>query len=189
MTHKSDMNENDLNLYKKIQTGDRIAFEILFKRYYVSMVAFANTFLHDLDNAENLVQETFVKLWENRRKYEIKSFKNYLLVAVRNSCQNDLKKNKKSVLYDNLNETGELAQQENYSDFKVINQINNVIEKLPEQRKKIFKLNRLDGLRYKEIADKLNISPKTVEVQMGKALKFLRTQLLELKKQVYHTIL
>jgi RNA polymerase sigma-70 factor (ECF subfamily) len=180
-SNKPDDNE----IFFRIQEGDPLAFELVFKAYYIPMVGYANTILHDMDMAENIVQNVFVKLWENRTKYHIKNLKGYLLVAVRNSCNNEFKRihheNEYQKQLDNNILTGTL----NFSDSVVMDKINQVINQLPEQRKRIFKLSRLEGLKYREIAKKLNISPKTVEIQMGKALKFLREHLMELKKQVY----
>ena len=177
------------NLFDLIKKGDEMAFELVFKEFYASLTAFAHTFLHDIYLSENIVQNVFIKLWEKRMQYEITSLKSYLFIAVRNSCNNELKRIKSERSYKNSLSQEEFIKSENYSDTRTLEEIINTIEKLPEQRKKIFKLSRLDGLKYREIADKLKISPKTVEVQMGKALKFLRENLLELKKQVYIILL
>ena len=188
MPQNADKN-NDQITFALIKNGDEEAFEKMFKQYYVQLTAFAHTYMHDIDLAESLVQNVFVKLWEKRKQYEINSLKSYLMIAVRNNCHNELKRKqherdlKLSVRPDDIIENA------NYSDSGTLERINQTIEKLPEQRKRIFKLNRLDGLKYREIAEKLNISPKTVEAQMGKALKFLRENLLELKKQVYSILL
>jgi len=179
----------DSTLFKRIQNDDSKAFEILFREHYIHLVAFANTFLHDIDNAESIVQEVYVKLWENRKKYIISSIKGYLMVAVRNSCHNELKRIKHQHTYEQSFTNEDVIQTYDYSDSGVMRKISTIINQLPEQRKKIFKLNRLEGLKYREIAEKLNISPKTVEIQMGKALKFLRENLGELKKQVYNILL
>ncbi len=180
---------NDIILYEKMTKGNRYAFEILFKKYYIKMVAYANSYLHDIDNAENIVQNIFVHLWENKKNHKIKTPKNYLTIAVKNSCLNEIQKHRNQIKYKNSLQSEDFIIQTNYSDFKMMEYIKKAIDELPEQRKKIFKLNRLDGLKYKEIAEKLNISIKTVEVQMGKALKFLRSQLVDLKKQVYQILL
>jgi len=176
---------NDQRLFARIKQGDEKAYEHLFKQYYVSLTAFANTFVHDLDMAEGIVQNVFVKLWEKRSQYEISSVKSYLMIAVRNGCHNELKRVKHERDFKSTVRMEDVIETTNYSDSGVMDLIAQVIELLPEQRRRIFKLNRLEGLKYREIAEKLSISPKTVEVQMGKALKFLRIRLLDLKKQVY----
>jgi len=175
-------------LFEKIKNDDERAFEQAFKENYVHLVAFANSFLHDIDNAENIVQNIFVKLWENRKQYNISSLNGYLMIAVRNSCNNEIKRIHHERIYQQSIENEELIDNIKFSDSRIMDKISTIINQLPEQRRKIFKLNRLEGLKYREIATKLNISPKTVEIQMGKALKFLRENLVELKKQVYHML-
>ncbi|WP_075591588.1 RNA polymerase sigma-70 factor [Labilibacter marinus] len=182
-------NNSAENLFGLIKQGDESAFEELFRLHYVSLTAFANSFMHDLDIAESIVQNVFVKLWEKRSKYEINSLKSYLMIAVRNSCHNELKRLQHERSYKKTITSEDVIAEVNYSDSGVMERISETINQLPEQRKRIFKLNRLEGLKYREIAERLNISPKTVEVQMGKALKFLRENLLELKKQVYNILL
>ena len=182
-------NHNGHNLFDQIKKGDERAFEQVFRAHYTSLTAFAHTFLHDIDLSESIVQNVFVKLWEKRKQYEISSLKSYLMIAVRNSCHNELKRIKSDRTYKSSLKNEDLVEMANFSDSGTMEKIAQTIEKLPEQRKRIFKLNRLDGLKYREIAEKLNISPKTVEIQMGKALKFLRENLLELKKQVYNILL
>ena len=181
--------DSQQNLFSLIKKGNERAFEQVFKEHYANLTAFAHTYLHDFDLSESVVQNVFVKLWEKRKQYEVTSLKSYLIIAVRNSCHNELKRIKNERAYKRTVQTEALVEVANYSDSGTMEKIAQTIEKLPEQRKKIFKLNRLEGLKYREIAEKLNISPKTVEVQMGKALKFLRENLLELKKQVYHILL
>ncbi|GAF05144.1 RNA polymerase sigma-70 factor [Saccharicrinis fermentans] len=183
---QSTTQNNDQRLFNRIKEGDEKAYEQLFKQYYVSLTAFANTLVHDLDMAESIVQNVFVKLWEKRRQYEITAVKSYLIIAVRNSCHNELKRVQHERDFKNTVCMEDVVEMVNYSDSGVMEHIAQVIELLPEQRRRIFKLNRLEGLKYREIAEKLSISPKTVEVQMGKALKFLRVHLLDLKKQVYY---
>ncbi len=188
MLKKNNIN-NDKFFFSRIKRGDKKAFEQLFKQHYVHLTAFANTLVHDLDLAESTVQNVFVKLWEKREKYDISSIKSYLLIAVRNSCHNELKRLQHQKSLNDLVLDEDMVETVNYSDFGAMEKISKTIDLLPEQRKKIFKLNRLEGLKYREIAEQLNISPKTVEIQMGKALKFLRDNLLELKKQVYNILI
>ncbi len=176
---------DDVLLFEAIQYGDVTSFEILFKKYYSKLVTFANSYLHDLDKSESITQEVFVNLWDHKNKYQISSLKSYLYTAIRNRCNNELKR----ISYDNRYkaqiDTKSQAIYMQYSDDRLLNYIYKVIDELPEQRKKIFKLNRIEGLKYKEIASLLNISTKTVENQMSKALKYLRIHLMDLKKQVY----
>ncbi len=188
MSHINDKNIDEV-LCVLIKKGDTQAFEKMFRKYYARLTAFAHTFMHDLDLSESIVQSIFVKLWEKRAQYEITSLQSYLMIAVRNSCHNELKRQKHELNLKNMVEPDYGIETFNYPDAGAMQQIKDVIEQLPEQRKKIFILNRIDGFKYREIAEKLNLSQKTVEAQMGKALKFLKENLLELKKQVYHILL
>lgn len=158
-------------------------FEKLFKEQYEKLCSIANQYLKDLEAAEEVVQSTFVRFWETREKLNIeKSHASYLSVAVRNSCLNQLKhlKIKEAYKADNKREMEyeELRTEESNTD-ELVDKIKSAIEKLPEGRRKIFVLSRYEGLKYREIAERLNISVKTVENQMGSALKFLKSNLAE----------
>ncbi len=175
----------DALLFESIRQGNVNSFEKLFKSYYPKLVAFANSYVHDIDKSESITQEIFVNLWEHRNRYEIASIKNYLYTAIRNRCHNELKRRAYDNKYQSYLHANTDAFYMQFSDERLLKYIHKVIDELPEQRKKIFRLNRIDGLKYKEIAVQLNISIKTVENQMSKALKYLRIHLLELKKEVY----
>lgn len=175
---------NESSLLKKMQNGDEKAFEQIFKSYYPHLVLFAQKYLGDRDLSESLVQDVFVGMWEKRHSLDIKSLKGFLVVAVRNRCNNELKHQKVVRAYEKADGNSMQEEWPVYREDVYLNKINEAIDQLPLQRKRIFRMSRMDGLKYREIADKLNISPKTVEVQMGKALKFLREQLRPLKQQL-----
>ena len=168
---------NDDKLLQKIKAGDETAFELVFKNYYPHLVLLAQKYLSDKDLSESIVQSVFVKMWEKRREIEIRSLKGFLVVAVRNRCTNELKHQQVVREYEKVNDSKDEAVWMTFNENVYLQKINNVIEELPEQRRRIFKMSRMDGLKYREIAEKLNISPKTVEVQMSKALKYLRIHL------------
>lgn len=139
------------------------------------------TFLKDKDQVEELVQDVFVKLWEKRDQLQIQtSLKSYLYTSVKNSILNYIKSQKVRSSYAN-----EMQQQEeptylsvdDFENIELQNRIENLVNAMPTERLKVFKLSRYEGLKYKEIAQKLGISIKTVENQMGKALKYLRENL------------
>ena len=158
-------------------------FEKLFKEQYEKLCAIANQYLKDIEAAEEVVQSTFVRLWESREKLNIeKSHAAYLNTAVRNGCLNQLKhlKIKEAYKEDNKREMEyEELRVDDSDGNELADKIKSTIEKLPEGRRKIFILSRYEGLKYKEIAERLNISVKTVENQMGSALKFLKSHLAE----------
>ncbi len=157
------------------------AYEVFFKENYSALCRFAYTFLNDADDAEEVVQSTFVKLWKDKEKVNItSSLKSYLYSSVRNSCLNQKKhiEIRESYKQDNkrlLDEGNNLEAEIEASELKA--KINTAIDKLPLQRKRVFVLSRFEGLQYKEIAQKLNISPKTVENHMGLTIKFLKEEL------------
>ncbi len=186
MTFTSEQITDDIDLLLRLRKGDELAFERIFKKYYAQMVLFALNYLHDKDRCESIVQDVFVKFWEKRFVLDISSLRGYLVVAVRNRCHNELKRQGVIRNYEKSVET-DVGEWPQYQGKENIERINKIIEELPPRRKKIFKMSRLEGLKYKEIAEKLAISPKTVEVQMGKALKYLREKLLPLKKQLLNS--
>jgi len=186
MTLSAEKITDDIELLMRLKKGDEHAFEIIFKRYYAPMVLFAVNYLHDKDRSESIVQDVFVKFWEKRSVLEISSLRGYLVVSIRNRCHNEQKRLGVVRSYEKYVDSDDGVWPQ-YQDKESVERINRVIEELPPRRKIIFKMSRIDGLKYKEIADKLAISPKTVEVQMGKALKYLREKLLPLKKQLLNS--
>jgi len=177
-------NLDEQALLNRIRKGDEQAFEQIFKSYYPHLVLFAQKYLGDRDLSESLVQDVFVRMWEKRQELDIRSLKGFLVVTVRNKCNNELKHQKVVRDYERREDYHQVEELPDYNDEVYLNKINEVIELLPTERKRIFRMSRMEGLKYREIADKLNISPKTVEAQMGKALKFLREQLKPLKQQL-----
>ncbi len=135
-----------------------------------------------MDQAEEIVQEMFFNFWQKREKTEISiSLEAYLFRSVRNACLNYLKHLKIREQY-RLATNQELRNKEQEVHDHVValelhDRIENAIDQLPTERRRIFKMSRYEELKYKEIAERLGISVKTVEVQMSKALKFLRQHL------------
>ena len=159
-------------------------FEDLFRTHYAELCGFANKFLRDIEAAEEIVQSVFVKFWESKEETNIQSSpKSYLFTAVKNTCLNQLKHFKIKEDYKQHNQREiDLENLQQHSDLEtneVESKIHAAIDALPEGRKKIFILSRFEGLKYQEIANKLNISIKTVENQMGSALKQLKVDLAE----------
>ncbi len=168
-------------LFDKLKEDDIEAFEILFHRYYGYLCLFANKFLNDPINAEEIVQDFFVRLWEKREKLNIDtSVKNYFFRSVKNMCMNVLQHEKikakhaqKVISETEINTT----EDESFIEFDLAEKIEESIQSLPEKRREIFRLSREEGLKYREIAEKLNVSVKTVETQMSLAIKTLRDKL------------
>lgn len=168
--------------FQRIATGDRTAFEEVFRALYRPLCAFANTYLKDRDNSEDLVQEILVKLWNERERLSVNtSLKSYLFAAIRNRCLNEVAKVvRMRPLNEDLHDGPDVTDRSEREHAWRSARVQAAIEALPEERRKVFKLSRNQGLKYQEIAEHLGISVKTVENQMGKALKTLREELADL---------
>lgn len=159
-------------------------FELLFKSYYSELCAFANKYLSDVDAAEEIVQSIFVKFWEKKDQYSDVAYKKaFFYTAVKNACLNQIKHIEIRETYKKHNvreiEAENLRIDNEIETTELSEKIRASIDKLPEGRRKIFIMSRYEGLKYKEIADHLKISIKTVENQMGSALKQLKIDLAE----------
>lgn len=181
MTKNFDLIKEE-ELMTCLSNDDRKAFEYIFRTYYQDLCRFGATYVKDYDVAEELVQQIFINIWERRYELAIStSMKSYLFTAVRNKSFNYLKlqlpKEYKKVDVDNVGFMDDSNMEEDivFEDLKVC--VANAIDALPEKCKAIFNLSRNSGLTYKEIAEELDISVKTVENQIGIALKKLREQL------------
>lgn len=163
---------------QKIKEGDRKSFESIFRMYYGDLCAYSNKITEDSDKSQEVVQEVFIKFWEKNQKINIShSIKAYLFRAVHNTALNSLKKRKNE---ERFPEGMEISEEPNF-DFSIIDdneilkeKIYQAIEELPVQCKKIFILNKIEELKYKEVAEKLDISVRTVETQVRRANMKLR---------------
>jgi RNA polymerase sigma-70 factor (ECF subfamily) len=181
MTKNFDLIKEE-ELMTCLSNDDRKAFEYIFRTYYQDLCRFGTTYVKDVDVAEELVQQIFINIWERRYELTIStSMKSYLFTAVRNKSFNYIKlqlpKEYKKVDVDNVGfmDASNMEEDIVFEDLKVY--VANAIDTLPEKCKAIFNLSRNSGLTYKEIAEELDISVKTVENQIGIALKKLRQQL------------
>lgn len=157
---------------------------MIFRTHYQPLCQYAYSFLQDRDESEEIVQATFLNIWEKRASLSVEtSFKSYLFRAVRNACLNTIKHNKikqrhaeeSLATLDRVHESTSQSVISGELDQK----IGEAMMALPEQCRIIFQLSRFEELKYAEIAAQLNLSIKTVENQMGKALKIMREQLKE----------
>lgn len=155
---------------------DPETFKLLFHEYYRPLTVFASTYVGEMEASKDIVQDLFIKLWEKRKDIEIKcDVKSYLYQSVKNSCINYIKSNGR--IYVSLEETGLHDIEEGLVEKMIIieteERIYKAIEDLPTQCRIIFKLSRLEKLKYSEIAKKLGLSIKTIENQISTALKKL----------------
>ena len=161
---------------------DDKAFEQMFKAHYKELHSYANVMLRDEDTAEEIVQSMFLKFWEKRELLNVQtSIKAYLYKCVYNDSLNYLKHQKVKTKYQDfatytMNDHHEAASSRvelTELQFKLQEALN----ELPEHCRTIFQMSRFEELKYREIAEQLDLSIKTVENQMGKALKILRLKL------------
>lgn len=176
------MQETSIDLFEQVRNGDRVAYEQLFKQHYTPLVRFANDIVRDTDTAEDLVQEVFVKIWERKNTIHITtSIKAYLYMAVKNHCLTKLRAEQKHAFMEDTI-ANDLRFSSNSTDeasntIRLSQHIKAALEQLPPRCAVIFKLSRFEHKTYKEIAEMLELSVKTVENQMGKALQIMRTNL------------
>jgi RNA polymerase sigma-70 factor, ECF subfamily len=174
----------DTEIIRRIRQGDKAEFESLFRSSYVSLVHYAKSIIKDHDTAEEIVQDLFFRLWQNREKINIESSLNgYLFRAVHNKCLHHIDHLRIVGRHVQESVSGQTTSSEDPVDIirykELQEKINLILERLPGRCSQIFCMNRFEGLKYNEIAEKLSVSVKTVEANMGKALKEFRKALIE----------
>ncbi len=175
----------DIEVVRRIREGDKVQFESLFRSSYISLVRYAKTLIKDQDTSEEIVQDLFYRLWKDKEKLKIESSLNgYLFRSVHNKCLHYIEH--KNVIDRHAEEMSfsQPERQESPADIlhykELQGRVARILERLPERCGKIFFMNRFEGLKYAEIAAKLSVSVKTVEANMGRALKEFRKELTEL---------
>lgn len=164
-----------------LRQDSKEAFSLLFQTYYTDLVLFCGNFVKDKDSCEDIVQSIFLKLWNDRKHIQIEiSLKSYLLKAVRNSCLDEFRHIEIVRQYETEYGSSVLDNYDTenyilYSDLYA--HLSRALEQIPDLYKEAFVLNRFEGLKYREIAEKLNVSERTVEVRVSKTLDLLRKQL------------
>lgn len=172
---------DDKTLLEGLRRGDETAFDALFRAYYAPLCRYACSLADgDMDEAEDIVQQAFVRLWEQRDALDIAwSLRAYLYKTVHNRCLNRIRDAKTREQYKIYN-AQQMEQQEAHAHIpepELVERLQRALATLPEQCRRIFELSRFEELKYREIADQLGISIKTVETQMGKALRLMRIQM------------
>ncbi|MBU2906603.1 RNA polymerase sigma-70 factor [Arenibacter algicola] len=169
---------NEIEAVIAMKNGDRCAFKYLFNVYYNRLVAYITTYTHDKIQSEDIVQHAFIRFWEDKSKLdETKSPKAYLYAIAYNRYIDTVKKAKKQekllgqiwerALVDRIQEDSDALEER-------IQKMKQVIDSLPPKCKEIIMLNKIQGVKYKEIADQMGISVKTVESQMRIAFTKIR---------------
>jgi RNA polymerase sigma-70 factor, ECF subfamily len=168
----------DADWLARIQRGDPVAHETLFRVYAPGLYAFLSRYVRSSAIAEDLVQDLFLAIWAHRESLHIDgSIRTYLFTAARNRALNHLKHEKiadrfRVAMLDRVDASDPSAPGE--SDFLAAMEVQTAIDRLPPRCRLIFTMSRQQDMTYNQIACELGISVKTVEVQMGRALKSLR---------------
>lgn len=177
---RTDARESLDSLFQRVAGSDDYgAFEKIFKGSYKSLCSFANRIVRSHELAEEIVDDVFCNLWKNRGRIQItSSFRSYLITSVRNKSLDCLRKrkNEKNSVLESASSVPcrQSIAYENMAFEELSHRIETAIQELPRQCRTIFLMSRDQDLKYKEIAEILNISIKTVDTQMGRALKYLR---------------
>lgn len=162
-----------------------MVFKLIFTSYYRPLLRYAMKFVIDIDAAEDIVQQTFLSIWEKGKTHSIdSSYKSYLFRSVHNACINHLKQDVRRKDYIKaflleVNRTYHVNGLTSLMDVELADEIENAVSDLPASCQHIFRLSRFDGLKNREIAMQLSISIRTVETQIYRAMKYLRERLKE----------
>lgn len=183
---------DDKQIFALVAKGDKNSFDMLFRKYYPQLVRFAIGYTKDGSEAEEIVQDVFVKVWENAAKMNIEtSVIAYLYASVRNHSLNFIKHEKTKKKYEQeesiLPKSDDIPLEDkvDMNLFRII--LGKALENLPSKCREIFEMAKFEGLSYDEIADYLQVSEKTVENQMGIALKKIRESLLPFMNRFYES--
>ncbi|MBX3254282.1 MAG: RNA polymerase sigma-70 factor [Chitinophagaceae bacterium] len=175
---------------QQIAEGNENAFNNLFRHFYMNLVHFAMDLVHSRTAAEEIVSDVFVRIWQQRQEItRVEKMRVFLFVAVKNQSYNYLRRHSVWSVELTGNNTSILVTDTNPEEdmmFRELQlQLYKVVEQLPDQCRQVYKLIKEDGLKYKEVAEILQISPRTVETQLFRAIKKIRKVLLpeEEKKQ------
>ncbi len=162
---------------------DEQAFSVLFNEFYPALCIFANRIINDLESSEDIVQDSFYKIWKNRKSIDIdSSFRNFLITTVRNNSLDFIRRKDLSNAFLEKNKLK--FNEDSFSTPEVVytlneleKKISDALSKLPDNIRQAFEMSRFRGMTYNEIAGSLSLSPKTIESYISKALVILRENL------------
>ena len=171
----------DHSLVESIRNSNQGVFELVFNYYYSGLVVYADQIIKDTVISEDIVQSVFMKLWETRETIEIRSFRSYFIQCVKNRCIDHHRSLQVKQRFDNrIPEAASLVMEEDlWTKNELSELLDRVVGDLPPRCREIFWMSRYENLKIAEIAEKLDISKRTVETQISKALKILRVKLVD----------
>lgn len=176
------INQVESDLVRALRQGDIKAFDELYFRYADRLLSFANSYLLDEQDAEETVQEIFIKIWEKRRVLdESRNFRSYLFQSVKNSLLNRIRDRKKTCQLGDIPEDQIASSQdilENITYQEMEEKAASLIKGLPKVQQEIFILSKMEGLSNGEIASRLNLSKRTIEHHIYLATKYLKGELM-----------
>jgi RNA polymerase sigma-70 factor (family 1) len=170
----------DTELIERLREDDDLTLKFIYKKYWSLLYSSAYNILQDQQVCEDIIQDIFISLWNKREQLEIKvSLKSYLFASVRYEVYRHIRYGAvREDIFDSVQERLHSPSEYGNLEYReLVSQINLVVENLSEKCKKVYKLSREEQLSHKEIASRLNISPKTVENHLNKALRKLRISL------------
>ena len=174
------MHPIEIHILKLLSTNESKAFELIYEHYYADLCVYALRFFNSTEEAKDIVQQTIIKIWEQKEKLQKTEYlKTYIFKCVHNACLNKIREIK--VQY--VSESEEFLQnlKFEFTDELISKEqcleIEEAIAQLPAQCRTVLELNRYQGMSYKEIAEKLNISHRTVDSHLTHATRFLKNRL------------
>jgi len=178
-------NDIDNKLVTRLREGDESALTELYNTYWRALYISSYNLLKDKELCEDIIQDIFLGIWKNRKSLNINvSFKSYLYASVRYQVFKKFRTSEKTLrlgLFESLNQRMHSGTPEiKLMHKELVQQVDEIVESLPEKCKKVYKLSRIEELSHKEISDLLNISTKTVENHITKALRILKIGIGEL---------
>ena len=168
-------------ILKELKKGDHAAFQTIFERYSKQLFQFSVSYLKSKEAAEDIVQEVFLKIWNNRAEIKTNtSFQSYLFTITLNSVRkyfgklSRMNELKHEILVDLSKEKSEFDDRNDYQSL--LDKLEELIEQMPEKRKRVFILKKIEEKTQKEISEELNITVKTVEYHIAEAMRFLKEE-------------
>jgi len=173
---------SDEELMQEMKAGNMFAFDIIYKKYCKRLYKFGYSILKTQEETENLIQDVFLNLWENRHKVEKdSSVKSYVFTIAYNSAISILRKKARETTFIEYLKSLQVVNEEpsnvelEYNELT--KKLDEIVQALPKRQKEVYRLHRVEGLKYNEIAERLGISVNTIENHMGRALKTIREKL------------